>query len=95
MTEPLTIAPLIERLFAIVAEVAARHALAARTQIRLHLCHSPDRAPSHARVVFGDQPGHVELDIAPAGGTPDLDTYRQLVEAEIERFRWRNRRPAA
>lgn len=84
------------RLFALVAEVAARHALAARTQIRVHLCYH-DGKPSCARATFGDQQGHIEIDIAPEPATAriDLDAYRQLVEAEIERFRWRNRRPAA
>lgn len=83
-------------LFALVAEVAARHALAERTKVRVDLCYSAERRPSHARIVFGDkQDRHIDIDIAPSSGAVNLDAYRQLVEGEIERFRWRNRRPAA
>lgn len=90
---------MIERLFAIAAEVAARHALAARTIVRVYLHYEADLSPSFAsarvRVLFGDQLER-NLDIKiPAGAAPDLDAFRQLVDAEIERFRWRNRRPAA
>lgn len=85
-----------EQLFAIVAEVAAKHALATRTKVRVDLCYEADRTPSFARVRFGDkQDAYLDIDVAPSGAALNLDAYRQLVEADIERFRWRNRRPAA
>mgnify|MGYP006951284513 CR=1 FL=1 len=78
---------LADRRFAIVAGVAAQVALAASTKVRVDLCYSADRKPSHARVTFGDVGGRsLQIDIT-SGAASDLGAYGHLVTAEIARFR--------